>query len=103
MLFIGINDFKSVNNSLGPIWGDILLALFDQRFVNNLNDTDFIERHGGDEFIILFKNTTSKEEVIVFCEKIIRLISSPFRLEQETIYVSLNIGIVSYPDVMAQT
>jgi diguanylate cyclase (GGDEF)-like protein len=95
VLFLDLDQFKVVNDSLGHLLGDQLLVLVAQRLKDALRSTDTIARFGGDEFEILLDNTVDKASVLIVAQKIKELLHSPFKLEGHELYITASIGIVS--------
>lgn len=80
LIFIDLNRFKQVNDTLGHIIGDALLVEVANRLKNLVSEKDIIARHGGDEFIITLVNISHPRDAAHFAEKIIRKIEEPFLL-----------------------
>lgn len=95
--FIDLDDFKTVNDTLGHEYGDSLLVKTSQMLAN-LGENNMLARVGGDEFLVFRENISSKEEVIEYAEMIIDCFSHPIEIEEESIYITLSIGIAIYPD-----
>lgn len=93
VLFLDLDRFKVVNDSLGHLMGDQLLAIFSKRLQDNLNDTDLLARLGGDEFVILVEQIDSIHDAIDVAEKVHDSMLAPFELAQHEIYSSTSIGI----------
>jgi diguanylate cyclase (GGDEF)-like protein len=97
ILFIDLNQFKQVNDTLGHEAGDNLLRLTANR-LNTLTDNKLkVFRLGGDEFVIV-QVVNSQDEVASSIEKIQKGFSSPFRINEQVQYVTLSIGISLFPD-----
>lgn len=97
VLFLDLDNFKDVNDSLGHKVGDIFLAhlaLFLQRVIRA---DDFIARVGGDEFVIVIRNYESHLELIDVLQRLLLRIKEPFLVESHTIHTSASIGVVIYP------
>lgn len=92
VLFLDLDRFKFVNDSLGHQAGDHLLRLVAERLKENLRDSDTLSRFGGDEFTILLPHTT-KEQTITFTERIISILSKPFDIQGHPISTTASIGI----------
>jgi diguanylate cyclase (GGDEF)-like protein len=101
ILFLDLDRFKNVNDSLGHSAGDTLLKEASTRLRHNLREEDTIARLGGDEFIILVSGMKTLEEAAVtassVAEKLIADISHPILLGNQSIRISASIGIATYP------
>jgi diguanylate cyclase (GGDEF)-like protein/PAS domain S-box-containing protein len=96
VLFIDLDRFKLVNDTFGHQMGDLLLKQVTIRMQSCVNKTDMISRQGGDEFIILLKNT-SKEGTMHTANKLLEGLSYPFVLSGNELYITPSIGISMYP------
>lgn len=96
--FIDLDNFKTINDTLGHEYGDTLLIKTAQILTTLLGEKGMLARAGGDEFIIFKENISGKEEADAFADKIIEYFKSPLNLEGEMVYVSMSIGIAVYPD-----
>src|SRR4051812_14115923 len=93
MLFLDLDRFKTINDTLGHNIGDSLLRQIGDRLKDSLRKNDFISRQGGDEFVIVLADIRDEEEVTIVAKKIIQLLSLPFNINDEKIYTSTSIGI----------
>ncbi|MFC3884553.1 putative bifunctional diguanylate cyclase/phosphodiesterase [Bacillus songklensis] len=93
ILFLDLDRFKSINDTLGHTIGDSLLKEVGQRLKSCLRETDFISRQGGDEFIIFLDFINCKQEVIKVANRILDKLSPPFFIGNEKILISASIGI----------
>ncbi len=98
LLFIDLNRFKQVNDSLGHDKGDLLLIQVACRLRDVLREQDTVARLGGDEFVILLEDVTEADEVLPVCHKIDESICAPMDLEGEVVTVSPSIGVAMFPD-----
>ncbi len=98
LLYLDIDHFKSVNDSLGHRTGDLLLKQVVSRLQRTLRQSDTISRHGGDEFLLLIDNLQDISPVMSVIDKITELMKSPFEIEEHQIHTSTSIGIAIYPD-----
>jgi diguanylate cyclase (GGDEF)-like protein/PAS domain S-box-containing protein len=98
LLFIDLDRFKLVNDSLGHAAGDRLLQLVAQRLREIGRQTDTLARLGGDEFTILLPDVDRVEEAMVVADKVLATLKQPFVLDGRDIFVSASIGISMYPD-----
>ena len=97
VMFIDLDRFKEVNDSLGHNAGDTLLKLVSERIINTLNEGDTLARLGGDEFIVLCE-VESVAAVIRLAEGILNHLNTPFKLEGFEVGVTASIGAAVYPD-----
>jgi diguanylate cyclase (GGDEF)-like protein len=93
VLFLDINRFKNINDSLGHPIGDKVLTLVAKRLKHILRDEDTISRLGGDEFAIILNDLSSIEEAEFYARRIHRKLSQPYSTEGHKIYIDLNVGI----------
>ena len=110
LLFLDVDNFKQVNDTMGHPIGDQLLKQITQRLQKNLRDDDQtglidhqdqdanFSRLGGDEFTILLPHLDAPHQAGVVAERIIASISEPFHVDQHQIYVGASIGIAFWPD-----
>ena len=98
MLFIDLDNFKYINDTLGHDVGDELLKQAAERFKNVIRDTDTLARQGGDEFVILLSKTIHSNDAHMIAEKIREAGSRPFTINEQELYVTTSIGIAVFPD-----
>lgn len=98
ILFIDLDRFKFVNDSLGHLVGDELLIAISERLRQCVRPTDTIARLGGDEFTIMVEGFHEDKEVIGIAERIRDTFNSPFKLKGNEIYSSASIGILNASD-----
>ncbi len=94
VLFIDIDQFKVINDSLGHLTGDQLLIAVGRRMKECLRSSDTVARFGGDEFAILLEVTGDKNSVLLVAGKILEAIKQPFQLDERELYITASIGIV---------
>ncbi len=94
LLFLDLDGFKVINDSLGHLTGDQLLITLSHRFSQCLRTEDTLSRLGGDEFVILLENVTNIDDVIHITNRIHDSLKSPILLQSEEIFISVSIGIV---------
>jgi len=97
LLFIDLDDFKKVNDSLGHAHGDNLLRECAKRLKNILREEDTIARMGGDEFLIMMENVHSTEEVVHLSHRITQKMSESFSIGGDDIVVTSSVGIALHP------
>ncbi len=97
VLFLDLDRFKTINDTLGHPAGDSLLQQTAKRLKQTLRDEDTVGRVGGDEFLILLPELTMLEDVGHVAEKILDALSVPFQIADYELHVSASIGISLYP------
>jgi len=95
VLFMDLDDFKHVNDSLGHEAGDLLLTVVAQRLERCLRTEDTLARFGGDEFVVLVEDTGGPEEAVRVAERIVEGFGDPFRLDGRELYARASIGIAT--------
>lgn len=98
VVFVDLDRFKEINDTLGHFHGDEVLKQVALRLRSVLRQSDAVARMGGDEFILLLPCIKSKESVSVITEKIIAAIEEPLVLEGEMFTISASIGVALFPD-----
>lgn len=93
VLFIDLDRFKMINDSLGHAIGDLLLIEISHRLSTCLRPSDTVARLGGDEFVVLLENVKTHENVIGVAQRILQELAAPFNLEGQEIFTSASIGI----------
>lgn len=97
ILFLDLDGFKSVNDSLGHSAGDQLLCVVANRLVSTLRPDDTVARLSGDEFAVLLENIAQSEDAAVVAQKIQNALTSPISLQERDVFISTSIGIATYP------
>ncbi|WP_378945748.1 putative bifunctional diguanylate cyclase/phosphodiesterase [Mesorhizobium sp. ANAO-SY3R2] len=97
LLLVDLDDFKSVNDTLGHDAGDVLLLTIAQRFREVLRKSDTIARLGGDEFAIIVPNLAGAEDAIRVAEKILACVERPTDIEHRTLNPRCSIGVAMFP------
>ncbi len=97
ILFLDMDRFKVINDSLGHFVGDELLQAVAQRLRSELREADTLARVGGDEFNLLIPEINDIQDARNLAEKILRITAEPFVIKNEEIYISFSIGISIYP------
>ncbi len=99
VIFLDLDGFKPVNDSLGHAVGDALLKVVAQRLVACVRGSDTVSRHGGDEFIILLADVRHAGEVTSCETKVRAAFASPFAIGEHSLRVSASIGTAVFPDM----
>jgi diguanylate cyclase (GGDEF)-like protein/PAS domain S-box-containing protein len=98
VLYLDVDRFKHINDSLGHGIGDRLLQSVAQRLLLCVRSSDTVSRHGGDEFVILLADAVHAQDAIVSVDKILRALAAPHLIEQHDLSITASIGIAVYPD-----
>lgn len=98
VLFIDVDRFKHINDSLGHLIGDKLLQSITQRFSVCLRDSDTVSRLGGDEFVVLLANTENSEAAAHSAQKILAAQTEAHHILKHELKITLSIGISMYPE-----
>ncbi len=96
--FVDLDNFKTVNDTLGHEYGDSLLVKTSQLLTSIIGPNDMLARAGGDEFLLFKENIDTKDCAVNFASQIIDCFKNPLDLEGELVYVSMSIGISIYPE-----
>jgi len=97
VLFIDLDNFKTVNDSLGHAAGDSLLRQVASRIEGALRSVDVVSRLGGDEFLVVLPDLESEQAPVAVAEKLLSVVSEPVTLEGQVLSVSPSIGIAVFP------
>jgi diguanylate cyclase (GGDEF)-like protein len=97
VLFIDLDHFKGINDSLGHPVGDLLLQEVSQGIQNCLRSGDTVARQGGDEFTVILTNVAQPEDVERVGQKILTLLSQPIRLQNQEVGITCSIGASLFP------
>jgi diguanylate cyclase (GGDEF)-like protein/PAS domain S-box-containing protein len=98
VLFLDLDGFKAINDTLGHQAGDLLLQSVSKRLKESIRDSDAVARVGGDEFILVLENVESNENANQVANKIIAALSQPFDLAGQLSHIGGSIGISLFPD-----
>ena len=98
LMFIDLDFFKEVNDTLGHDMGDLLLIQTAERLKKSIRDVDVVSRLGGDEFTVVLTDIKDHKGVERVAQNILTRIAEPYQLADETAYISASIGITLYPD-----
>ena len=97
LLFLDLDRFKSVNDTLGHLAGDELLVEVGKRLLTCVRRADTIARLGGDEFTVVLEELEQRQDAELICSKIIRALEAPIVVQRHELYVTTSIGLTFYP------
>ena len=97
IMFLDLDNFKTINDSLGHYAGDELLKRVASRVQSCLRSVDLVGRLGGDEFLVVLADLTNAADIAPVAEKIAEAISEPFSLDDQVLSVSASIGVSVFP------
>ncbi|MDH5231093.1 MAG: EAL domain-containing protein [Gammaproteobacteria bacterium] len=98
LLFLDLDHFKDINDTLGHDAGDELLIIAGARIQTCVRKGDTIARLGGDEFTVILENVGNKKKAAKVAQKIIDCLSEPLEVAGQEVYITTSIGIACYPD-----
>ena len=98
LLFLDLNNFKQINDSLGHAFGDLALKLVAQRLTAAVREIDTVSRFGGDEFVILLPDLAQPADAGTVADKLIAALAVPSRVDDHFLRLTASIGIGVYPD-----
>ena len=97
ILFLDIDQFKGINDTLGHSVGDDLLKIIAERLSSCIRKSDTVARVGGDEFVIILNYMANEQDASTTAEKILKVLASPIYLNSQEIFSTASIGIAIYP------
>ena len=97
-MFLDVDRFKHVNDSLGHAMGDKLLLSVARRLLACVRVSDTVSRQGGDEFLVLLPDIERAQDAARFAAKILTALALPHRIDGQDLHVTMSIGIGLYPD-----
>jgi len=98
LLFLDLDNFKQINDTLGHAVGDQVLKLAARRLASSVREADTVSRHGGDEFLILLSEVTKASDAFLIANKVIAALSAPSHVDDHVLCLTASIGISIYPD-----
>jgi diguanylate cyclase (GGDEF)-like protein len=97
VIYLDLDGFRQINNTLGHDVGDLLLKLVAARLVAAVRQEDTVARLGGDEFVIAMPHVSNVNGVTLAAEKIIKVLSRPYSIQGNNVWVTASAGIGLYP------
>jgi diguanylate cyclase (GGDEF)-like protein/PAS domain S-box-containing protein len=98
VLFLDLDGFKHINDSLGHSIGDRVLQSVAKRLVDSVRGSDTVSRQGGDEFVVLLSEVEHSEGVAITARRLLQVGAEPHPIDQHDLYVTACIGVSIYPD-----
>jgi diguanylate cyclase (GGDEF)-like protein len=98
VLFIDVDRFKHVNDSMGHSVGDRLLQAVAQRLLACVRNSDTVGRLGGDEFVVVLSEVSHSEDAAISADKLLATLSRPYNIDAHEVHITASIGIATYPD-----
>ncbi|QJR82921.1 EAL domain-containing protein [Alteromonas pelagimontana] len=98
VLFVDLDRFKGINDSLGHDYGDKLLRIIGSRMANLASSNDTVARLGGDEFVLVMEEVENSDALSSFVGRLIEAVETPVALGNEVLRVSCSVGVSFYPD-----
>ena len=98
VLFLDVDRFKNINDTLGHAAGDLLLRAFAARLAGQIREDDTLARLGGDEFMVLLEDYRSHDDPCLVAQKLLDSLHEPFEVQGHQLFVTTSIGISLYPE-----
>ena len=98
VLFLDLDGFKHINDSLGHPIGDKLLQSIAKRLVDCVRGSDTVSRQGGDEFVVLLSEVEQSEDAAITARRMLQAVAEPHSIDQHDLHVTTSIGVSVYPD-----
>jgi len=97
VVFLDLDRFKQINDTLGHTIGDGVLQLVARRLESVVRDSDTVSRHGGDEFLVLLTGISRSSDAALIAGKVMAALGAPSRVGEHVLHLSASIGIAVYP------
>jgi len=98
VLFLDLDGFKRINDSMGHATGDKLLQSVAQRLVDCVRGSDTVSRQGGDEFVVLLSEVARSQDAAISAQRMLQKVGAPHSIDQHELRVTASIGVSVYPD-----
>ncbi len=98
VLFLDLDGFKRVNDSLGHSIGDKLLQSIATRLTNSVRSTDTVSRQGGDEFVVLLSEVERPEDAAIMARRLLSAVAEAHPIDRHDLHITTSIGVSLYPD-----
>ncbi|RLA70348.1 MAG: hypothetical protein DRG09_03445 [Epsilonproteobacteria bacterium] len=97
LMFLDLDGFKRINDSLGHDVGDKVIHIIGERLKRSIRKEDMVARLGGDEFLVMMKDINDDKDILVEARRILQIVDEPISIKNHTLYTSVSIGISRYP------
>jgi two-component system cell cycle response regulator len=97
VVYLDLDGFKQINNTLGHGAGDVLLKMVAARLTATVREEDTVARQGGDEFVIMLSHISSPDDAHTVALKVIQAVTQPYVLDGQTVRVTTSVGVGVYP------
>jgi len=98
LIFLDLDGFKHINDSLGHPIGDRLLQCISRRLVKNVRGSDMVSRQGGDEFVVLLSDMEHSEGAGITLRRLLKAVARPYSIDHHDLHVTACMGVSTYPD-----
>jgi len=98
VLFLDLDGFKHINDSLGHPIGDKLLQSITKRLVDCVRGSDTVSRQGGDEFVVLLSEVEQSEDAAIAARRMLKVVADPHPIDRHDLHITASIGVSVYPD-----
>jgi len=98
VLFVDLDRFKRINDSLGHVIGDRLLQSVGRRLFTCVRSSDTVSRLGGDEFVVLLWEERHAQNATITAKRIVEALREPHHIDQHEVHITASIGVVTYPE-----
>jgi diguanylate cyclase (GGDEF)-like protein len=98
LLFVDLDCFKHINDSLGHAVGDRLLQSVARRLVTCVRSSDTVARHGGDEFVVLLQEVIHAQNAAIAASRILDAVGKPHCIDAHELHVTASIGVATFPE-----
>jgi diguanylate cyclase (GGDEF)-like protein len=102
LLYVDLDRFKHINDSLGHATGDKLLQTVARRLLGCVRSSDTVSRQGGDEFVVLLADIVRIKDAVACAEKILAALEAPYRIGEHELRLTASIGVAIFPDDAAE-
>lgn len=97
LVYINLDSFKSVNDTMGHDIGDKLLSEVAERLSSNIRNYDAVSRFGGDEYVIMLNQILSTCDILTILDKIMNVLNKPINLRNQEFFITASVGVAIYP------